>query len=475
MIQIKRHNHRPHTEDELQWWVTEYVADRIPDYQMAAWLMAVCWQGMTPEETASLTRCMYQSGQVLKWDLPSLPTPPPSSPPSSPQSSQDLALVDKHSTGGVGDKVSIILAPLVASLGVNVPMMAGRGLGHTGGTIDKLESIPGYQSQLSIADFQKVVLEVGCAIVSTTPDVCPADQKLYSLRDVTATVASIPLQTASIVCKKVAEAPHSLVLDAKYGRASFQADSSEALVLAESLIRTAEANGVKSTAFLTRNDHPIGRAVGNWWEVKECIDVLHGNINKGNHDLVTLVVVLAAQMLLQANRHRNKNFDGLVHLVYETLREGNAFEVFRKMVQAQGGDVSLVDDPESFPPPTFSQDIVAPQAGTIANLDALLIGRAGIALGAGRSEGGETVDPGAGVWFHVGVLDEVEADQVLATVYTNRSADRLAKGVEMVTSAIKIQDGGSAVCRTPPIISHFVTSRDGAQIFNIPKVLRDMS
>jgi pyrimidine-nucleoside phosphorylase len=471
MIQTKRQNLRPHSNEELQWWIQEYVADRIPDYQMSAWLMAVCWQGMTPEETACLTRCMYQSGRVLKWNS----TPHESALLSQSLSPPSLVLADKHSTGGVGDKVSIVLAPLVASLGVGVPMIAGRGLGHTGGTIDKLESISGFQTQLPVSTFQDIVRKVGCAICAATPDLCPADRKLYALRDVTATVSSVPLQTASIVCKKIAEAPHSLVLDVKYGRASFQSDSSQAMILAESMIRTAEANGVSQTsAFLTRMDHPIGQAVGNWWEIKECIHILRGDISRSNHDLVILIVVQAAQMLRQANQYPDRSFDEIVELAYHTLCQGTAFDKFRQMVQAQSGNVDLVDNPESYPMPHFSREILACRQGIVADMDALMIGQAAVSLGAGRSKAGETVDPGAGIWFHVKVADMVQADEVLATVYTNRSSHHLEMAVGIVTKAIEIVEGDKSVGPAPPIISHFATSKDGVRPFAIPKVLFDV-
>jgi pyrimidine-nucleoside phosphorylase len=332
MIHTKRWNQRPHTEEELRWWIEAYTRGDIPDYQMSAWLMAVCWRGMTAKETSFLTKYMVQSGTVLKWD--------------------DILTVDKHSTGGVGDKISLILAPLVVAVrgNVHVPMMAGRGLDHTGGTLDKLESIPGYQTQLSVERFREIVQSVGCSIVSASNDMVLADRKLYALRDVTGTVSSIPLQTASIVSKKIAEGPNSLVLDVKYGRAAFQQTVEDACMLAQSMMSTAEANGVCPTeAFLTRMDHPIGHAVGNWLEVKECNDLL--KTGQGANDLIQLVVVEAAQMLQQASPDRT--FDELVATVYNTLKEGKTYSKFRDMVKAHGGDVSFLDDPDSYPEAKF--------------------------------------------------------------------------------------------------------------------------
>ena len=330
MISVKRWNRRPHSEEELRWWIETYCAGDIPEYQMAAWLMAVCWRGMNSTETSLLTKYMVQSGRVLEWP-------------------SDMMLVDKHSSGGVGDKVSLILAPLVVAASnatVKVPMMAGRGLDHTGGTLDKLESIPGYQVNLSIDKFQSIVETVGCSIVSASREMVVADRKLYALRDVTSTVSCIPLQTASIICKKIAEHPNSLVLDCKYGRAAFQDNVEDAAALAKSLMSVSEENGVSpTTAFLTRMDHPIGTSIGNWLEVKECVDIL--KTGQGSMDLVQLVVVQAAQMLLQGGV--SSDFDKCVELVYTTLQEGKAYPVFRDMVQAHGGDTKVLDDPESYP------------------------------------------------------------------------------------------------------------------------------
>lgn len=330
MIAIKRENHRPHSEEELKWWIESYCANEIQEYQMSAWLMAVCFQGMTELETSLLTKYMVQSGKVLEWP-------------------SDMVLVDKHSSGGVGDKISLILAPLVVAASnhkVRVPMMAGRGLGHTGGTLDKLESIPGFDVNLSIDKFQSIVKTVGCSIVSATREMVVADRKLYALRDVTSTVSCVPLQTASIICKKIAENPDTLVLDCKYGRAAFQSNVEEVTTLAKRLISVAEENGVSpTTAFLTRMDQPIGTSVGNWLEVKECIDILKSG--QGSMGLVTLVVVQAAQMLLQGGV--SEDFDECVDLVYTTLQEGKAFTVFRDMVEAQGGDTSVLDLPDSYP------------------------------------------------------------------------------------------------------------------------------
>ena len=418
---------------------------------MAAWLMAICWKGMTTEETATLTRCMVESGATLEWnDI--LPT----------------NLVDKHSTGGVGDKISLILAPLVAYLGVSVPMMAGRGLGHTGGTIDKLESIPGYQTSLSIAEFQRVVKDVGCSIVSASSEMCLADRKLYALRDVTATVSSVPLQTASILCKKIAEHPRSLVLDVKYGKASFQSSVDEAINLAQSMISTSEANGLTpTTCLLTHMDSVIGTSVGNWLEVLECLDVLKGGA--GSPDLVALVVIEAAHMLQQAEKYNDQSLDILIELCLSTLRSGKAYPKFEEMVKAHGGDVSVCQDPSSYPVTAkWTSEVKATQTGYIAELDGMLVGSLGVQLGAGRLVADEPVDEMAGIVFVRKEGSRVEEGDVVARVYTNRSREKMDHACQALQKSIIYSSSPVSV---PFVVSHRVNSNDGVQDFNSPGCL----
>mmetsp|Transcript_7403 Transcript_7403/g.20233 ORF Transcript_7403/g.20233 Transcript_7403/m.20233 type:complete len:562 (+) Transcript_7403:204-1889(+) len=314
------------TEEEITWFVDGFSRGDIPDYQCSAWLMAVCLKGMSAAETAALTRAMVQSGSLA--DLSSIAGPK----------------VDKHSTGGVGDKTSLIIAPIVASLGAVVPMMSGRGLGHTGGTLDKLESIPGFTVGLSEARFKEVLASVGVAIVSTTADMCPADRKMYALRDVTATVRAIPLQTASIMCKKLAENPDSLVLDVKTGVGAFNKVEAESIELAQSMIAAGERDGKATTAFVTSMEQPLGCAVGNWLEVAEAIRTLRG---QGPPDLEELSVQLAAQMLVQAHGAKDPAAYGSRAAAAERaraqLRNGKALAAFRAMVVAQGGDPASVD------------------------------------------------------------------------------------------------------------------------------------
>ena len=460
MIQTKRSGKRPHTDEELQWWIAEYTLGKVPDYQMSAWLMAVCWQGMTPKETAMLTKCMIESGAQVSWDDSATATND-----SSPSTTKLLA--DKHSTGGVGDKISLVLAPLAACLGIQVPMMAGRGLGHTGGTIDKLESIPGYQTSLSMDAFQKQVRSsLGCSIVSANQELCPADRKLYALRDVTATVSSVPLITASIMSKKIAENPQVLVLDTKYGRAAFRESREEAEVLAHSMIATGEGNGVKTTAFLTRMDHPIGRTIGNWLEVYECILMM--KTGTGDKQLMTLVVIQAAEMIRL--QYPDMSWDELVSKTLKMLQSGQVYKKFRDMVQAQGGDVQVVDECQPNVA-KFSCDIVAPQDGYIADMDALAMGLAGVKLGAGRTETDHPVDANAGIQLHRSVGDSCTKGEAIATVYTNQSQTILDQVTNNLEDAISYTDHPVEI---PPVVSHRVCKDGAVEVFEIPSILREL-
>lgn len=451
ILQTKRNDLRPHKKEELEWWISEYSEGRIPEYQMSAWLMAVCWRGMDMEETANLTRCMVDSGATVDWSdvLPE-------------------NLVDKHSTGGVGDKISLILAPLVASLGVFVPMMAGRGLGHTGGTIDKLESIPGYKTGLSISEFKRVVKTVGCSIVSASKDMCLADRKLYALRDVTATVSSVPLQTASIMCKKIAEHPRSLILDCKYGKASFQSNVEEAIKLAHSMIATSEANGLlPTTCILTHMDSIIGTSVGNWLEVLECLEMLKGN--GGSADLMALVVIEAAQMLRQSEKYTAISLDDLIQLCLVTLESGKAYIKFEEMISAQGGDVGVCRDPSSYPlVAKYAGEIKAKQDGFISEVNGMKVGNIAVQLGAGRLVADELVDAMSGFLFHVKEGDYVKEGNTIAMAYTNQSRKALDRAIESLGSEIMYSETAVDV---PFVVSHLVTSDGGVQEFAIPSCL----
>ena len=387
------------TKHELNWFVKGFHEGDIEHYQASAWLMAVCLKGMTAQETAWFTGAMKSSGMVA--DLSDIPGPK----------------VDKHSTGGVGDKISLVLAPLVASCGLTVPMMSGRGLGHTGGTLDKLESIPGFNVDLSMTEFKDVLRECGVAIIAPSSEMAPADRKMYALRDVTATVRSIPLQTASIMCKKLAENPDSLVLDVKTGRGAFNPELQESIELASSMIAAGESDGKQTTAFVTSMEQPIGRAVGNWFEVRETIETLAGG---GPADLRTLTLVQAGQMLLQGRKASSLS-EG-IELAACQLDNGQALTKFHEMVAKQGGDVSVVttDALENYPEATTSRDILASTDGVVDKINAMEIGMVACNLGAGRMRIEDEIDFTAGIMLHKKVGDKVVKGDAICTLYTNR-------------------------------------------------------
>lgn len=387
------------TEREVGWFVNGFHEGTVEQYQASAWLMAVCLNGMTARETAWFTGAMTHSGLVA--DLSDVPG----------------AKVDKHSTGGVGDKISLILAPLVASCGLTVPMMSGRGLGHTGGTLDKLEAIPGFTVGLSMAEFKDALRACGVAIIAPSSEMAPADRKMYALRDVTATVRSIPLQTASIMCKKLAENPDSLVLDVKTGRGAFNPEVSESIELASSMIAAGEADGKPTTAFVTSMEQPIGRAVGNWFEIHETVETLMGH---GPADLRALTLVQAGHMILQGGK-AGSLAEG-VEIAAVQLDNGQALAKFYEMVSQQGGDASVVatDALGNYPKAALSGDLVASTDGVVSKIDAMEIGLVACGLGAGRTRIEDDVDFTAGVWLHKKVGDVVSRGDALCTLYTNR-------------------------------------------------------
>lgn len=447
-LRTRRFQLREHTDDEIEGFLQHYLRGDIPDYQMSAWLMAVCCHGLSARETATLTRCMVESGEQLQWTASS------------------EYRVDKHSTGGVGDKVSIVLAPLVASLGVQVPMMAGRGLGHTGGTIDKLESIQGFRTDWNVQNFQRICQQVGCIINTTGSTLCPADAKLYALRDVTGTVWSIPLITGSIMSKKIAERPHSLVLDIKYGVGAFSPSRDEAQQLAASLIATGEANGLcPTTGFLTRMDHPIGWATGNWLEVHECIQLLQGwqddNTVRMSQTLIELIVHQAGEML--HHRDASQSYEEWVRVAYQQLKSGGALSKFVEMVQAQGGDVTAVTDCETYmertaPSDTVCYALVAQQDGYVHDINALEVGWVSVELGAGRTQAGTAVDPWAGMRFLCQVGDAVKTGDVLAQVYHSAKLQHAEACYERLYQSFSIAP--EVPQPLPPILTHRV-SRTG--------------
>ncbi len=359
-------------------FVTGVLDGAWADYQTSALLMAIVLRGMTAEETAALTDAMVRSGRRL--DLSSLGRP----------------TVGKHSTGGVGDKVSIVLAPAVAACGAIMPKMSGRGLGHTGGTLDKLESIPGFRVALSPDEFVAVLQTVGCAIIGQTADIAPADKVLYALRDVTATIESVPLISASVMSKKLAEGSQALVLDVKCGRGAFMKTRDDALALARSLVAIGTAHGVRTEAFVTAMDGPLGRAVGNALEIAECLEVLGG---AGPADLRALVETLGGRALQLAGRAAS-DADGRAQIA-AAIADGRALATLRAMVAAQGGDPGVIDEPGRLPRAAHVALLAAPADGVVAAVDAELIGRATVLLGAGRDRAGDPVDHAAGIRLHV--------------------------------------------------------------------------
>lgn len=362
---------------EIEEFIRLYADGTIPDYQMSAMAMAIFFRGMDEAETAALTDAMMRSGALLDWDDCPMPT------------------ADKHSTGGIGDKISLMLAPLVATQGVAVPMISGRGLGITGGTLDKLDSIPGYNSRLEIPDFKRIVSEVGCSIIGQTANLAPADGKLYALRDVTGTVPSIPLITASIMSKKLAEGAASLVFDVKFGRAAFMRDRANAEKLAASLVATGLSMGRRCDAILTPMDDPHGRTAGNALEVAEAVETLKG---EGPADTRALTLDLAVRMVALAKGADGEDAKKSIRdALVKALDNGAALEKFGAMVEAQGGDRRFIDNPMLLPQAGATLDIKAPAAGTVASVDAEKIGRVVLELGGGRRAAADAIDPAAGV------------------------------------------------------------------------------
>jgi pyrimidine-nucleoside phosphorylase len=382
--------------NEIESLVNAYTSGDIPDYQVSAWLMAVVLRGMTRSETAALTDAMLHSGEVL--DLTSLPA----------------RQIDKHSTGGVGDKTSLVLAPLVAAAGVVVPMISGRGLGHTGGTLDKLEAIPGFNVNLTVAQFRRVLETCGCAMIGQTAEIAPADRKLYALRDVTGTVESPYLICASIMSKKLAEGIDGLVLDVKTGSGAFMKNEADAAFLAELMVETGERMGKEVIALITDMDQPLGMMIGNSLEVIEAVEILRG---EGPEDLRQLCVELAAWMLLLGEVSPTVA-EGRT-LGQKLIASGAALEKFRYMVELQGGDPGVIDDFKKLPQARHKMAISSPKAGYLESLQCEQVGTACVILGGGRERKEDSVDPAVGIALHKKVGDAVSVGEPLSTIYYN--------------------------------------------------------
>lgn len=393
----KKRDHIELTTEEIEWMIRNYTDKVIPDYQMSAFLMAVVFNGMTPAERLALTQAMVGSGEVV--DLSAI----------------EGIKVDKHSTGGVGDKTSLILGPLVASMGVPVAKMSGRGLGHTGGTLDKLESISGMTIELDMERFIEQVNEIKLAIIGQTGNLAPADKYLYALRDVTATVESIPLIASSIMSKKIAAGADAIVLDVKFGAGAFMKTLEDAKQLAQAMVEIGRDAHRQTVAFLTDMNQPLGLAIGNALEVKEAIETLKGH---GPKDLEELVLQLASQMVVLAKKAPD------VETAYEQLKEklhrGEAFNKFKEFVQAQGGDVAQIENPDLLPKADSIIPVKASQSGYVHQIDALSIGLATMKLGAGRATKDDMIDMAVGVVLDKKVGDSVGEGDVLAYIHANR-------------------------------------------------------
>jgi pyrimidine-nucleoside phosphorylase len=398
-------------------FVTGVTDGSLPDYQAAALLMAIFQRGMTTDETAQLTAAMVDSGVRMSYpELDGIP-------------------VDKHSTGGVGDKTSLILAPLAMACGALVPMMSGRGLGHTGGTLDKLEAIPGFRTGLSLPELREALRTVGCALIGQTSEIAPADKKLYALRDVTSTVESIPLISASIMSKKIAEGIGGLVLDVKTGVGAFMKTLDDSRALARSLVGIGNASGVRTEALITRMDAPLGRMVGNSMEVIESIEVLKG---RGPADLEELSVLFAARMLVLAGIEADEA--AAIARVRRALGSGEGVEAFRRIIENQGGDPRVIDDYARLPSAPDTAQVAAPRGGVLTGLHAEAVGRAAVALGAGRARIEDAVDPGVGIEIVATVGDRVAAGDPVLLV-RHRGGRGLAEALPLLNGALEIGDG----------------------------------
>ncbi len=407
------------TRQEIDFLVLGYTEGRIPDYQFSAFLMAVRLNGMTLNETVDLTASMIDTGERL--DLSSLTKPK----------------IDKHSTGGVGDKISLILTPLIAACGVLVPMISGRSLGHTGGTIDKLESIPGFRTDLNLKEMVRALDKVGCFISGQTETIVPADRKIYALRDVTGTVDSIPLITASIMSKKIAEGIDGLVLDVKCGKGAFMKKIEDARMLARWMKRTGERLGKVVSAIITNMDQPIGRMVGNGLEVWEAIKTLR---NRGEVDVNEIVFTLGSEMLLQAGRVKNRQEGKFLSM--SMIESGKAWEKFKEMVEFQGGNPDHLNDKNNFIKARYQYKIRASRSGFISMVDASDLGWAGLEIGVGRKILTDRIDPDAGFEILKKVGDSVERGEILIIVHTNRQVlpdflKRVAQSFKIVSKRVK--------------------------------------
>jgi pyrimidine-nucleoside phosphorylase len=422
----KKRDSGEHTREEIDFLISGYTSGEIPDYQMAAWLMAVWLRGLNRAEIAALTESMLYSGEVLQHaDVP-------------------WKKVDKHSTGGVGDKTSLILAPIVAAGGLTVPMISGRGLGHTGGTLDKLEAIPGFNVNLSLAEFRRVLKECGMGLIGQTAEIAPADKKIYALRDVTATIENVGLICASIMSKKLAEGIDALVLDVKTGSGAFMKREEDAVRLAEVMVETAKRMGKKAVALITDMEQPLGRAAGHSIEVVECIEVLSG---RGPADLRELSIELSAWMFYLGERV--KSVDEGRGLAETMIANGEAKKKFRQSIRLQGGDERVIDEPQRLPAARFHVNVTSPVNGYVTGTNCEQFGTALAMLGGGREKKEDTIDHAVGIEFRKRIGDRVEKGEPLATIHYNSDA-KLAEAKSLIADSYQI--GESAPRGERPLI-----------------------
>jgi pyrimidine-nucleoside phosphorylase len=426
----KKRDSGEHSREEIEFLVSGYTRGDIPDYQMAAWLMAVWIRGLSRTELASLTEVMLYSGEVVNLsDIPG-------------------QKVDKHSTGGVGDKTSLILAPIVAAGGLTVPMISGRGLGHTGGTLDKLESIPGFNVHLSLEQFRRVLLECGMGLIGQTAEIAPADKKLYALRDATGTVENIGLICASIMSKKLAEGIDALVLDVKTGSGAFMKREEEAIRLAEVMVETGKRMGKRVVALITDMDQPLGRAAGHSTEVIECIDVLNGG---GPADVRELSIELSAWMFYLGDRSRSLG-EGR-SLAESLITSGQAKAKFKQGIRLQGGDPRIVDEPQRLPSARFHANVLSENFGYVTGTNCEQFGIALAMLGGGRETKEHTIDHGVGLEFRKRIGERVEKGGVLATIHYNADA-KLAEAKRLIAGGYYL--GGQAPREKRPLIRRVI-------------------
>ena len=437
LIERKRDGGRI-TPAEWRTLMSQYATDEVPDYQMAALAMAIFFNGLDRDETGALTDAMLMSGAML--DLDHL----------------TMARVDKHSTGGVGDKVSLVLAPLVACLGIAVPMMSGRGLGHTGGTLDKLESIPGFRTDLTLAHATAQLERIGCALIGQTREIAPADRRLYALRDATATVESIPLISASIMSKKLAESLTGLVLDVKTGSGAFLPDLERGLALARTMIELGADHGCPVVALITAMDRPLGRACGNALEVEESIMALRG---EGPPDLMKVTYALGAEMLVLAGVATDR--DDALRRMAVAISSGRAAAKFQEVIEAQGGDPRVIDDPSILPQAAECELYMAPRGGVISQVEPKAIGRGITAMGGQRSKVDDRIDPSVGFVITARPGDIVRAGEPLATVFA-KDRGGVQAGLAALRASITIAEDADPPL---PLILHRVT-QGGVELYD---------